>query len=288
MTATALPRVSITVAPNGARRVKADHPAIPLTTDEIVAEARACREAGASILHLHVRDGDGRHSLDVERYREAIAAVREACDLVIQPTTERAGVFEPAHMMTVFRALEPESISLNLTELLGDAGEGQQRVAREFLAEVHQAGTVPQYIVYNHDELDVLEQWQARGWLPQAHPLILLVLGRAAGSVSRPRDLLGYLPRIPKAWHWGACAFGETELACEVQAALAGGHCRVGFENNLVSAQGTPLANNAAQVKSLSVVLGELGFAVATPDEVRGTFGFPRRSAYDERYNERG
>ena len=269
--------VSITVAPNGARRGKADHAAIPLAPDEIAAEARACREAGAAILHLHVRAPDGRHSLDVGRYRDAIAAVREACDIVIQPTTERVGVFSPDDMIAAFRGLSPEMMSFNLTELLDPDDAGQHAKVRDFLAEVAAAGTVPQYIVYRREELERLRRWHERGWLPQPQPFLLLVLGRYTGTVSRPGDLFDYLPHIPSDWRWGLCAFGAPELACVVQAALAGGHCRVGFENNLVAADGTPLADNAEQVGRLARILGELGIGTMTPDSVRETFGMPPR-----------
>lgn len=265
--------VSIMVAPNGARRGKAEHRAIPLTPAEIAAEAVRCRAAGAAMLHLHVRDNDARHSLDPGRYREAVAAVREACDMVIQPTTERVGVFAPADMMRVGRELAPEMMSLNLTELLGEGGDAERDAARDFLAELAELGTVPQYIVYNHDELATLRDWHARGWLPQERPFLLLVLGRYIGSVSRPGDILGYLPEIPARWRWGLCAFGPPELACNVQAALAGGHCRVGFENNVVNARGELLADNAEQVGRLADVLRTLGFTIATPIEVRQAFG---------------
>jgi 3-keto-5-aminohexanoate cleavage enzyme len=265
--------VSITVAPNGARRIKSDHRAIPLSPAEIATEARACRDAGASILHLHVRDADGRHSLDPGRYREAIAAVRESCDIVIQPTTERVGVFSPDDMMAVFRELRPEMITFNLNELHDPDDDAQHARVRDFLAEVAEAGTVPQYIVYSEAQVDMLKRWWEAGWLPQARPLILVVLGRYAGSISRPMDIIAYLPRIPEAWQWGLCAFGPPELACVVQAAIAGGHCRVGFENNIVAADGTPLKSNAEQVGRLARVLTDLGMVPASPDEARRCFG---------------
>ncbi len=264
---------SITVAPNGARRGKAEHAAIPLTPAEIAAEARACREAGASILHLHVRDADGRHSLDVGRYREAIAAVREACDIVVQPTTERVGVFAPEDMMAVFRGLEPEMITFNLDELLDAPDASQEARVRDFLAEVDAAGTVPQYIVYSLEQLATLRRWWEAGWVPQALPVVLLVLGRYAGSVSRPADILAYLPGMPERWRWGVCAFGAPELACVVQAALAGGDCRVGFENNIVAPDGAPLADNAEQVARLAGILRALGMPPADPAAVRQVLG---------------
>ena len=93
----------ITVAPNGARRGKADHPALPVTPAEIAREAARCHEAGAAMIHLHVRDSEQRHSLDVGAYREAVAAVREAVGdrLVIQVTSEAVGIFSPEEQMAM-------------------------------------------------------------------------------------------------------------------------------------------------------------------------------------------
>ena len=68
----------LTVAPNGARAGRHDHPALPLDPAALAATARACLDAGAAVLHLHVRDANDRHSLDAGRYREALAAVRAA------------------------------------------------------------------------------------------------------------------------------------------------------------------------------------------------------------------
>ena len=88
------------VAPNGARRGKADHPALPITIDDIVATATACHSAGADALHLHVRDEQGAHSLDAGRYLETLAALSSALpDMPVQITTEAAGVFDVATQM---------------------------------------------------------------------------------------------------------------------------------------------------------------------------------------------
>ena len=88
----------IMVAPNGARRIKADHPRLPITPAEIADEAVPCAEAGASVLHVHVRSDDGRHTLDAELYRAAIDAVRQRLGerMVIQVTTEAVGRYGPA------------------------------------------------------------------------------------------------------------------------------------------------------------------------------------------------
>ena len=117
MTKRALP--NLMVAPNGARRSKADHPALPTTLDDLVATAVACQQAGADGIHLHVRDKDGQHSLDVGQYREALAAVEEAAPgLFLQVTSEAAGVFGPEAQMQMVRELRPASVTLAISELM--------------------------------------------------------------------------------------------------------------------------------------------------------------------------
>jgi len=267
--------VCITVAPNGAHEGRLTHPALPVTPLQIATEARACRAAGATILHLHVRDVQEGHSLDVGLYREAIAAVREVSDLVVQPTTECAGKYAPDDMIAVFQQLRPEMLSVNLQELVA-AGESDDCArACEFLAEMSLAGTVPQYIVYSVSQLEALKRWRADGWLPQARPYILLVLGRRGVDAS-PRELLTYLRVLPDEWDWGVCAFGRMELDGVLHAALLGGHCRVGFENNLYSPHGHQLADNAEQVARLGGILEALGKRVMTPSDVRTYFGLPK------------
>jgi 3-keto-5-aminohexanoate cleavage enzyme len=125
--------VLIMVAPNGARRGRADHPAIPLTPAELARDVAACAAAGAAAVHLHVRDAARAHSLDPGLYREAVAAVRAASpDTVIQVTTEAVGRYTPAEQMATVRALRPEAVSLALRELIPDAAA--EAPARDFLA----------------------------------------------------------------------------------------------------------------------------------------------------------
>ena len=88
-------KVLIAVAPNGARRSRKDHPALPVTPDEIAETAAACAQAGAAMIHLHIRDERGEHSLDPVRYRQAITAVRKRVgdNMLIQVSSEAAGRF---------------------------------------------------------------------------------------------------------------------------------------------------------------------------------------------------
>lgn len=107
-------------APNGARRTTADHPALPVTPGQLADTATELVEQQVSVLHLHVRDQDQKHTLDIDSYRAAISAVRSRVGrrLVIQVTTEAVGQYRPEQQMEVIKALRPEAVSLSLGELL--------------------------------------------------------------------------------------------------------------------------------------------------------------------------
>ena len=109
----------IMVAPNGARRGKADHPALPVSIPETVQTAVACRQAGAGAIHLHVRDGAGQHSLDPGLYREAVQAVAAATDsrMFIQITTEAVGRYRPDEQVATVKAVMPDAVSVALREM---------------------------------------------------------------------------------------------------------------------------------------------------------------------------
>ena len=105
-------------APNGARRQKKDHPEIPISPDEMALCAEQILQAGASILHLHVRDDDGSHSLDVDRYQNSINAIKNKVgdQLIIQATTEAVGIYDRHQQMEMVKKLRPEAVSIALRE----------------------------------------------------------------------------------------------------------------------------------------------------------------------------
>lgn len=250
-TATTAPRhpVVICVAPNGARRTRVDHPRLPMTEAELAAEAAACADAGAALLHLHVRDALGDHSLDVGRYRRAIDAIREAVGdrLLIQVTTEAVGRYTPAQQRELLQTLRPSYASVALRELVPDARHEQE--AQRLFHWAHADGVALQFILYTPDEARRLRELVRTGVIAQPRPNVLFVLGRyTQGQQSTPRDLLPFLDGWPDDWPWSVCAFGAAEALCMSAAVALGGHVRVGFENNLWTPDGQVAADNAALV----------------------------------------
>lgn len=264
------PPVILAVAPNGARKTKADHPAVPVTPEEIAATATACRAAGAAMIHLHVRDAEGGHSLDVETYRAATDAVRAAVgeDLIIQVTSEAVGIYRPEEQMQMVRALRPEAVSLAVREIVPDGAAEAEAAA--FLAWLRAEGILPQYILYSDDDLRRFDDLIDRGVVPGERQVVLFVLGRyTKDQTSEPRDLMPFLADNRRQHLWSVCAFGPRETACAIAAAALGGHARVGFENNLHLPDGTLAADNAALVAAVAEGLRAIGARPASAEEAR-------------------
>ena len=267
--------VIVACAPNGARRSKADHPALPITPAELAAAARDICDAGASLLHLHVRDAQGDHSLDAQRYREAANAIRNETgdDLIIQITTESAGVYAAVEQMNVVRELQPEAASCALRELCPD-DSAVDRYAH-FLRECHACGVWVQHILYDDADAQRFLQLWRNGVVPERQPFVLLVIGRyGTSATSNPRDLTARAaPFLDEdALLWAACAFGAREAETVIAAAALGGHVRVGFENNIVQPDGTPARSNAAQIARVVKGLAAIGRAPLTAADIRAAF----------------
>ncbi|WP_027998046.1 3-keto-5-aminohexanoate cleavage protein [Sinorhizobium arboris] len=254
------PGVSIAVAPNGGRRTKADHPAIPLNPEELALTARDCLEAGAAMMHVHVRKEDGSHLLDADAYRATIRAIRAAVGdrMVVQITSEALGIYSPAEQIAVVKAVRPQAVSLALRELLPD--ETHEAAFADLLSWAAREEVSPQIILYDPEEAVRLAGMRRRGLLSSDDIPVLYVLGRyTPGQTSLPRDLLAFLaPGMPSFAHWSVCAFGRHEAACVAAAALLGGHVRVGFENNLRLPDGTIAASNADLVRAVAAALRPL------------------------------
>lgn len=268
-------RAAIAVAPNGGRRTRADHPALPQTSAQLAETAAACLEAGAAMIHCHVRDEEGRHILDADAYRDAIAAMRKAVGdrLVIQITTEAVGRYGVREQMDVVRQVRPEAVSLALRELVPDASHEEE--FSKFLSFMRAENIAPQIILYHPDEALQLKRMMAHGLIPFPDIPVLYVLGRyTEGQRSDPADLLPFLDgTMPDFAHFMLCAFGPRETACVTAGCLLGGHARVGFENNLQLPDGGIAPDNAALVSGVAASLTALGTPLATADGLRESWG---------------
>lgn len=241
----------ISVAPNGARRTFKDHPGMPITTPDIVREAAKCREAGAAMIHLHVRDDRGGHLLDADAYTKTTAAIRHAVgdDLIVQITTEAVGVYQPEQQMAVVRDVRPEAASVALREIVPD--DQNLFAAEDFYTWMARERVMAQHILYTPEEIRRFNALRARGVIPGDCPVVLFVLGSYGGAPGDPKDLSAYLDALNEGGPavWGVCSFGVAEAQAARWALAHGGHPRVGFENNLMLESGAQATSNAELVK---------------------------------------
>ena len=261
----------VTVAPNGGRKTKADHPALPLTAEELARTAAECLERGASMIHLHVRDAEGRHCLDPEAYRATIAQIcQEVGDrLVLQITSESLGHYSPAEQRAAVLKTNPEAVSLALRELAPEAPD--ERDFCIFLSKLKQMRIWPQIILYTPAEAERLGAMVKQGLIPFDRLAVLYVLGRySLTRTASARDLLPFLAAdMPRFQSWSVCAFGRRETACVTAAALLGGHVRVGFENNFSLPDGGRAESNGELVGAAAAALEAVGLQTQNADGLR-------------------
>lgn len=242
----------IAAAPNGAFKTRADHPEIPLNPAELASTAAAVLDAGARMLHLHVRDAAGRHTLDAAAYAGAVAAIRARVggELLIQCTSEAAGVYGAAEQRDAVRAITDlrgvDGVSLAVRELAGT--DADAAAAAPLFHRLARRGILAQYIVYAAADIARYADLRARGIIPAGGHALLLVAGKRGGGEIASEKLRRMVAALPAGVPWMACAFGDGEFDCLATAAELGGHVRIGFENTLLLRDGNPAADNRALI----------------------------------------
>ncbi|VAW01842.1 hypothetical protein MNBD_ALPHA01-1302 [hydrothermal vent metagenome] len=259
-------------APNGARRQKSDHINIPISPDELARCAEEISDAGASIIHLHVRDDQGGHSLNTDRYRAAIAAIRDAVgdDMIIQATSEAVGSYSRLEQMAMVRELRPEAVSLALRELC--PGEDDVNEMADFAKWMAQENIFPQYILYDETDYQRFDNYRKRGVFDNDRPFTLFVLGSYRNDTpEKDVDRLKLRTR-QAAFPWAVCGFGINESDAVIHAAQNAGHIRVGFENNIWRKDGEQLLNNAEMIKFCADTATAENRPIAKADDIRNLF----------------
>lgn len=188
--------------------------------------------------------------------------------MIIQMTTEAVGVYSAAEQIAAVKALRPTFASLAIRELVPNSDH--ETAAQEFFNWLQEHSIVPQFILYVPEDLTLFLELKERGIIPFKNPYLLFVLGRySVNQQSSPADMEPFLEIFGnRKWPFMVCAFGAQEAACMRAAMDAGGHARVGFENNLLLPDGSMAENNAALVKSTVDEANNAGKQVMTAEEI--------------------
>jgi len=271
--------VIITCAITGAETTREKQPNLPVTPKEQGVAAEEAVKAGASIIHLHVREDDGKPSQRPERFKEAIDAIRARVPEVIIQISTGGAVGESIDNRARPLALKPEMASLNLgTMNFGDdVFFNHPKDIVGLASRMHQNGVMPELEIYEAGMLESAFRLAKQGIIRE--PLhFQFVLGVPGGMSGEPRNLLHLVTLMDsmsggKKWHWGVAGVGRYQLPLAVQAMTMGGHVRVGFEDNIFYHKGVVAQSNAQVVARISRIAGELGREVATPQVARRLLG---------------
>ncbi|HHV36879.1 MAG TPA: 3-keto-5-aminohexanoate cleavage protein [Candidatus Cloacimonetes bacterium] len=272
--------IILTAAITGAETTREDQPNLPITPEEQAKEAKACFEAGARVIHLHVRDDDGNPTQSMQRFEDSITAIREAVPEVIIQISTGGAVGEPFEKRLAPLALKPEMGTLNAgtlnfgDEIFENHPDDIVRLAEAF----KEYNVVPEVEVYESGMIDYVARLVRRGIVTHEPLHIQFVLGVPGGMSGKPKNLLYMIEHlaeeIPTAT-WAVAGIGRWHLPTSMVAMVTGGHIRCGFEDNIFYHRGVIADSNAQLVARLARIAEEIGRPLATPQQAREILALP-------------
>ncbi|GAA4370551.1 3-keto-5-aminohexanoate cleavage protein [Paeniglutamicibacter cryotolerans] len=283
-------KVIVTCALTGAGDTTGKSGNVPVTPDQIAADAIAAARAGASVVHIHVRDvATGQGSRDVALYREVVRQIKASDvdpvinltagmggDLFIDPSNPTvqlpgtdlvSGLERLAHV----EELRPEICTIDCGSL--NFGEGSQLyvstpdMLREGAARIRELGVKPEMEVFDTGNLWFANVMVAEGLLAPP-PLYQICMGIPYGAPANPGLLQAMVNMLPDGAQWTSFAIGRNQMPWVAQSVALGGHVRVGLEDNLYLSKGV-LATNVQLTERAITIVESMGSSVATPDEAR-------------------
>ncbi len=285
--------VFITCAVTGAGDSTARSDKVPVTPAQIAASAIEAAQAGAAIAHIHVRDpATGQGSRDPALYREVVERIRASgTDVVINLTAGMGGdlVFGPVERplppnpsgtdmvgaterLVHVAEMLPEICTLDCGSMNFAAGGDYVMVntpsmLRAMAGQMQRLGVRPELEVFDMGHLVMVRDLIGEGLLDDP-VMIQLCMGIPYGAPADPLSFMAMVHALPAGAVFSGFSIGRMQLPFVAMAALAGGHVRVGLEDNLYLARGV-LASNGALVERAATILTTMGARVLGPDAVR-------------------
>lgn len=293
-------KVIISCAVTGSAHTPTMSDALPITPEEIADQAIAAAHAGASILHLHARvPEDGRPTGDPDVYGRFLPVIRQATDAVVNITTGGSATMSVADRLAAAKRFKPEMCSLNMGSINFAFFPAAKRIAawkhdweRDYvvnsddyifrntfrdigtiLETLEDAGTRFEHECYDVGHLYNLAHYVDRGLVKP--PFFVQMIFGILGGIGPDLDNLLFMKRTAdrlfgeESYRWSVLAAGRHQMPFLTQAALLGGHVRVGLEDSLFIERGKLATSNAQQVEKIVRILGEMGLEAATPTEAR-------------------
>jgi uncharacterized protein (DUF849 family) len=284
-------KVFLTCAVTGSSPVP-DHENFPMRCEHVAQEALDAAEAGASIIHIHVRHDTGEPSQELDHYRKVVGLIREKNNEVILNVTTGPGCTwmqsdeDPALcgpgtlMFTAERRLEhildlkPDMCTLDICtmNLWGGVAINLDPMITRMGHMIQDAGVLPEIECFEAGDFVFADDLIAKGALP-AHAPYSFVLGTKYGLPATPEAMMYSKNQIPRGVRWTGFGVSRHSYPMAAQAVLLGGNVRVGFEDTIYLRRGRKAADNAELVRWGVELVEHLGADIAGPGETRAMLG---------------
>ena len=260
------------MAPTGGAITKEQNPAIPLQPKEIAEDVRKCREAGAAIAHIHVRDDEGAGSMDMAKFTETVTRIRDTCDIVLNLTTSGDLYAKDEDRMAHLMALKPEMASFDCgsmnwqhNTLFLNHPEFLEKLGKVMID--HQIK--PEMEVFDSSFFYNAQHYIKKGCLEEP-PYYQFVLGAPGGITATVKNLVHLHSLLPEGYpYWSAFGIGKAHLPVMLSTIALGGHIRVGMEDNIFYGYKQLATSNVQLVERAVRLVKEAQKEVASPDDAR-------------------
>ena len=272
-------KLIITAAICGAEVTKEQNPAVPYTVKEMVREAKSAYDAGAAVIHVHVREDDGTPTQSKKRFKEVLDAIyKEIPDVLIIPSTGGAvGMSAEERLQPTELFPEMATLDCGTCNFGDDVFENTIPMMREFGKRMLENNIKPEYECFEMGHLDTILRLAQKGQVPGAPMQFNFVLGVFGCTPATGENLAWLVRNIPEGSTWTATGIGRYQFPLAMAAIPMGGNVRVGFEDNLYLSKGVLAKSNGELVDKVVRLSRELGREIASPAEARRILSLPEK-----------
>lgn len=272
-------KLIITAAICGAEVTKEQNPAVPYTVKEMVREAKSAYDAGAAVIHVHVREDDGTPTQSKKRFKEVLDAIyKEIPDVLVIPSTGGAvGMSAEERLQPTELFPEMATLDCGTCNFGDDVFENTIPMMREFGKRMLENNIKPEYECFEMGHLDTILRLAQKGQVPGAPMQFNFVLGVFGCTPATGENLAWLVRNTPEGSTWTATGIGRYQFPLAMAAIPMGGNVRVGFEDNLYLSKGVLAKSNGELVEKVVRLSRELGREIASPAEARRILSLPEK-----------
>ena len=264
-------KLIITAAICGAEVTKDQNPNVPYTVEEIVREAKSAYDAGAAVVHVHVREDDGTPTQSRERFRVCMDATKAAIpDVILIPSTGGAvGMTAEERLQPTELFPEMATLDCGTCNFGDDVFENTMPTMRAFGKRMLENNIKPEYECFEMGHLDTILKMAKKGQVPGDPMQFNFVLGVPGCTPATVKNLCWLVDAIPAGSTWTATGVGRSAFQLAAPTIVMGGNVRVGFEDNIYLSRGVLARSNGELVEKVVRLSRELGREIASPAEAR-------------------